>query len=106
MKSFGLLKLPVLLLGFGAGVLFAPACKAQAEVSPDHFDGTESWVAAPPRPAAVAKKHSPVSQAKSARPSLGPTLRLSSAQDVQESRPELVAIQDKRRASSGRTEKK
>jgi len=42
MKPISFLKVPMLLVGFGAVLLFAPACKAQ-EVSPDHFDGTDSW---------------------------------------------------------------
>ena len=43
MKLFMVLKLPLLVLGIGAALLFTPACKAQSEVSPDHFDGTDSW---------------------------------------------------------------
>ena len=41
-----LLKLAVLLLGIGASALFTPACRAQSEVSPDNFDGTDTWAAA------------------------------------------------------------
>jgi hypothetical protein len=36
MKSFGMLKIPMILVGFGAALALTPACKAQ-EVSPDHF---------------------------------------------------------------------
>lgn len=36
MKSFGMLKLPILLAGIGAALLLSPSCKAQ-EVSNDHF---------------------------------------------------------------------
>jgi hypothetical protein len=39
MNAFRMLKLPVMLLGFAAALLFYPACKAQ-EVSPDHFTDT------------------------------------------------------------------
>ncbi len=39
MKPFGMLKFPIILVGFGAALLLAPACKAQ-EVSPDHFTDT------------------------------------------------------------------
>jgi len=39
MKSFGMWKIPVMLLGLGAAVILTPACRAQ-EVSPDHFTAT------------------------------------------------------------------
>ncbi|HWZ98759.1 MAG TPA: hypothetical protein VN025_13465 [Candidatus Dormibacteraeota bacterium] len=40
MKSFGMWRLPVLLVGLGGAALFlSPACKAQ-EVSSDHFTDT------------------------------------------------------------------
>lgn len=39
MKSFGMLKIPMILVGFGAALVLTPACKAQ-EVSPDHFTAT------------------------------------------------------------------
>ena len=43
MKRFILLKLSVLLLGIGGALVLTPSCKAQSEISPDHFDGTDSW---------------------------------------------------------------
>lgn len=46
MKHFMLLKLPFLAFGIGAALLLTPACKAQSEVSPDHFDGTDCWAVA------------------------------------------------------------
>jgi hypothetical protein len=39
MKPFGMLKIPMILVGFGAALVLTPACKAQ-EVSPDHFTAT------------------------------------------------------------------
>jgi len=39
MKSFVMLKLPMVLVGLGAALVLSPACKAQ-EVSPDHFTDT------------------------------------------------------------------
>jgi hypothetical protein len=110
MKSFSFLKLPVLLLGLGACVVFTPVCKAQAEVNPDHFDGTESWAVAAPRPVLVAKtNHLPSAAALQAKneKTAGPTLKLSSARDVQNPLgPEGVAIQDKRKATASKTDKK
>jgi hypothetical protein len=45
-KHFILLKLSVLFLGIGGALLLTPTCRAQSEISPDHFDGTDSWAAA------------------------------------------------------------
>jgi len=41
MKPFGMLKLPMILVGVGAAMLLSPSCKAQ-EVTNDHF--TDSGV--------------------------------------------------------------
>jgi hypothetical protein len=46
MKPFSFLRLPVLLLGLGGALMFAPQSRAQSEIAPDHFDGTDSWAAA------------------------------------------------------------
>lgn len=69
MKPFNMLKITVLLLGFGGALLLSPACKAQ-ECSPDHFTDTGiedvyqpgavkvAAIKAKPKPAAVqARKH-------------------------------------------------
>ena len=56
MKPFSLLKIPVLVAGFGALLFLAPACKAQSEVNPDHFDGTDPWEIAARRPVAAKTK--------------------------------------------------
>jgi hypothetical protein len=53
MNSFRMLKLPVMLFGFGAALLFSPACKAQ-EVSPDHFTDTGVQNVYEPAPAKAA----------------------------------------------------
>lgn len=60
MKRFVLLKLAVLTFGVGAALVLTPSCKAQSEISPDHFDGTDSWArsarpdhAQPPKQAAA-----------------------------------------------------
>jgi len=43
MKPLSLFSIPILLLGFGALMLFSPNCKVQSEVNADHFDGTDVW---------------------------------------------------------------
>jgi hypothetical protein len=46
MKPFSLNKLSVVLLGLGGVLFFAPQSRAQSDLAPDHFDGTDSWAAA------------------------------------------------------------
>lgn len=109
MKVFSLLKVPMVLVGFGAAMLFAPACKAQ-EVSPDHFDGTDSWeiaartpVAAKAKPAANAGAY----QAKNQKASASASLQLASAREVTKSAPRTaVAPRDKRKTAVRKTDPK
>ena len=56
-KLFGMTG--VLALALMGAIFVAPACKAQSEINPDHFDGTDSWATAapqPPKPAASVVK--------------------------------------------------
>jgi hypothetical protein len=46
MKSLDLFKLPGILVSLAAVLVLTPASKAQSEIAPDHFDGTDSWEAA------------------------------------------------------------
>ena len=55
-KPFVLFKLTLAVFGIGAALLLTPACKAQSEISPDHFDGTDSWAVAPHTVNAPAQK--------------------------------------------------
>src|SRR6266852_5525082 len=83
MKSFSLLKLPVMLvLGTGAMLVLAPSSRAQAEIAPDHYDAVEAF-SAPAKPKAHVKQ--------------------ASAGDANSQRRELVAVQDKRKAASSNT---
>lgn len=43
MKDLFAIRMGILLFGTSAVLLLAPASKAQFEISPDHFDGTDSW---------------------------------------------------------------
>jgi hypothetical protein len=45
MKSFTIWHIPAMVVAFGAVLTMSPACKAQSEIAPDHFDGTEPWAA-------------------------------------------------------------
>jgi hypothetical protein len=58
MKPFIISKLSIVLLCLGGTLLLSPQSRAQSDIAPDHFDGTDSWAAAPKAPAAQAKSHS------------------------------------------------
>ncbi len=46
MKPFIFLKLPLVILALGGALILVPQARAQSEIAPDHFDGTDSWAAA------------------------------------------------------------
>lgn len=108
MKPFSLLRLPAVLLGFGAFLVLSPSCKAQ-EVSPDRFDGTDSWVAAAqkPVPAAKAKPTTHASlQAQNRKADSGPKVELAAAREVSKpTKQEVVGIPDKRKTVPGKPDK-
>ena len=105
MKSFGMLRISVIVLGFAAAMLIAPQCRAQYEIDPDHFDGTDSWQAV-----ALAKVHVPktnpatagvAGQVLNRNTSGHATLRSLTAHNVSNTQGlEVVAVQDKRKAST------
>jgi hypothetical protein len=109
MKSFSLLKIPMMMLGFGAVLLLTPACRAQSEISPDHFDGTDSWESALAQKNASIKnqqlKNPLLVQAQ--KPGSGPTMKLAAQREAsQPARQDAVAIQDKRKAASRKSNKR
>lgn len=109
MKHFILLKLSVLFLGIGAALVLTPACKAQAEISPDHFDGTDSWVTAA-RPAHLKQQMQtaakPALQAKSQKAAQGSAFQLAAAREVAKpSRREAVTVDRKRKPAAASSEK-
>ena len=56
MKVSAILKISLGLVAFAAMLLLGPSTRAQSEVSPDHFDGTDSWAVALKRQSQVANK--------------------------------------------------
>lgn len=100
MKSFIMLKMPMLLCGLGAALLLSPACKAQSEIAPDHFDGTDSWETVR-TPAAKATQKPASLRAQTRKPNPPATLQLAAAGDLANpARPDVVAIQDKRKTAT------
>ena len=110
MKPFSLFKIPVLLLGFGALLFFSPTCKAQSEVNPDHFDGTDPWEIAARKPVTSRTKPAPAPvsyQAQNKKAGSGAGLQLAAARDL--SNPmshNAVAVQDKRKTTVRKSDKK
>jgi hypothetical protein len=106
MKSFSLLRLSVLSASLGALLFFTPTCKAQSEVNPDHFDGTDPWEVAARKPVApnakaAAERKSYQAQDKKAGSSA--SLKLAAVRDTSNpTRPSAVAIQDKRKMAVAR----
>lgn len=101
MKSFSLLKIPVLVVGFGALLFFAPASRAQSEVNPDHFDGTDSWEIAARRSVTPKVRPGLTSgsyQAENKKAGSAASLQLAAAREVQSpAHRNAVAVQDKRK---------
>jgi hypothetical protein len=106
MKPFSLLKLTLMLVGFGAVLMLAPACKAQSEVSPDRFDGSDSWETAAHKPAPTAKAKPTTTthanlQAQNRMADAGPTVQLAAAREVSKpEKHEAVAVQGKRKTAA------
>jgi hypothetical protein len=105
-KPFSLLKIPVLLAGFGALLFFAPACKAQSEISPDHFDGTDAWEIAAHKPvvrkAMVAPERASY-QAQNKKADSAASLKLAAVREASDaSHDNAVAIPDKRKVATVR----
>jgi len=108
MKSIGFLKLAVTLLGFGAVLVFTPSCRAQSEIDPDHFDGSDSWevAAKAPAPHALHSSTTKNQQVKNKSASAASTLQLASERQLSTpQRHDAVAIQDKRKPAVRKPEK-
>lgn len=61
MKVPAILKISFALLGLGGMLVLTPSARAQSDVSPDHFDGTDPWEIALARESArKTAKHKPV----------------------------------------------
>lgn len=108
MKLFSLLKIPTIVVGFGALLFFAPTCKAQSEVSPDHFDGTDPWEIAARKPVAAKAKLTPATGSYQAQNNkkTGASLQLASARELSKSTPHnAVAVQDKRKVAVRKSDK-
>ena len=109
MKRFILLRLSALLFGIGAALVLTPACKAQSEISPDHFDGTDTWAtAARPLHAQPQKQTAakPLVQTRSQKAAQGSAFELAAAREVAKPvRREAGAADRKRKPATANSEK-
>lgn len=108
-KPFLLFKLTLVGFGIVAALLLTPACKAQSEINPDHFDGTDSWavaaqtVNAPVQKRSVAKTSLSAKRQKIAQNS---TFQLAAAREVSNRvSHDIVAAEPRRKAAPPRPEK-
>ena len=108
MKSFTLLKMALIGLGFGAVLVFTPSCRAPSEISPDHFDGTDSWeTAAKTLTPHALHSSAPKNQLAKTKLARAPsTLQLAADRQVSAPQgPDAVAIPDKRKPAVRKPEK-
>lgn len=103
-KPFVLFRLTVIAFGIGAALLLPPACKAQSEISPDHFDRTVSWavaaqtVNAPVQKRRVAKAS--LLSAKSQKTTQDSPFQLAAAREVTKRvSHDIVAAEPRRKAA-------
>jgi hypothetical protein len=105
MKPFGFCKLSVVLLGLAGALALAPQSRAQSEIAPDHFDGTDSWAAAASAkaPAPKAKPHSAPAalQARNNQPAV-PALQPVAARDLAAPRRSDATAANKKRKTAAR----
>jgi|ERR1700726_4764220 len=103
MKSFRMLKLPMMFVGLGAALALSPACKAQ-EVSPDHFTDTgvqnvyenASAKTAAPKP----KQSQSAAQGRSSQAKASATLQpVAKHTTVSTAQPGPKTVADKRRSA-------
>ncbi len=102
MKPFTFYKLPIVLLCLGGALILAPQSRAQSEVAPDHFDGTDSWAAAAKAGVAKGKPQPTPTTAKawsnkSAAPTLQPVVARSLAAPR---RSDAIAENNKRKTAA------
>jgi hypothetical protein len=99
----------MVLVGFGALVIFAPSCKAQSEVSADHFDGTDTWEVATRKPIGPKAKAAPalaVFQAKDKKANANASLQLASVRENSVAMPRnSAALEDKKKPAVRKSDK-
>ena len=111
MKSSVILKLPILLCCFGAFLLFAPACKAQSEVDPDHFDSPNTEPLEKVSPLVASKTNhvhqKPVlAQARTRKTNSSQTMQLANAHENSAPQKQALVLSDKRKTVPRKSNKR
>jgi hypothetical protein len=108
MKPFGLLRLAIVSCGLCALLYFPSTCKAQSEVNPDHFDGTDPWEAAAQKSHPAKPKPAQVRAASQSNPKkTGATMQLAATHEFSRpARHEAVAVEDRRKPAVQKPNKK
>jgi hypothetical protein len=101
-KPFSFSKLSLVLLGFGGALIFAPQTRAQSEIAPDHFDGTDSWAAAAAAkvPAPKTKAHTATATSQAPKKPTAPSLQPVAAREVVADRRSAATAADKKRKTA------
>ena len=108
MKSYVLLRLAAVSLALGGALLVAPRARAQSEISPDHFDGTDSWARALAAKDKTAKTNltagaAGVNPAQKQSAELRQSAQPKARGDVAQVQPaKLVAVEKKRQTSAAK----
>jgi hypothetical protein len=110
MKTFIMWKLPILLGSFAAALIFSPACKAQSEISPDHFEdrNTEPFArtanASVPE-ASKAPQKPLAAQVQTRNSSASSAKQVLAVRNSNPAEPHAVALQDKRKTTAPKSPK-
>src|SRR3974377_1367377 len=102
MKSVIFLKLPILLCALVGAVVLVPSAKAQSEINPDHFDGTDSWDTRTKAEVAAKSHQAPEAapaQTQNKKPTATVELAVANARP-NPAPPGLGAIENKRKAAA------
>jgi len=104
-----LFKSALVAFGIGAALLLTPACKAQSEISPDHFDGTDSWAVAAHVVHAPAQKLTGArasGSAKSQKTARNSPFQLAAAREISKTvSQDIVAVEPRPNAAPRKPEK-
>ena len=102
MRAPGMLKISLGLAVFAGMLLLSPSARAQSEVAPDHFDGTDSWAVALARESrAASKKAKPLTTVKQAE-----ATGIRDKANVPQSQPVALVTPQRKRTAALKDQKK
>lgn len=110
MKTFIMWKLPILLGSFAAALIFSPACKAQSDIAPDHFEDRNSEPFRRPANVSVpdtskASQKPVATQGRTRNSSTSQTKQLLAVGNSNPTEPNAVALESKRKTTAPKSPK-